>query len=103
MAGQASEAGRLTARELLSLIHGLAGYDGSLLQRKLRGPMAAWNVEALLLRQVLLAVQGGNWQRSGGKGNKPKPIELPGEKKTKQSGPDVVQRLRNLGHIPPGT
>jgi hypothetical protein len=69
--------------------------------------MADWGVSELLLRQVLLAVQGGNWQRGGGKGQKPKPVELPDGKgrggqpaKAKPSGADIAQRLKNLGLIP---
>jgi hypothetical protein len=78
--------------------------------RKLRGPMAYWDVNALLSRQILLAIQGGNWQRGGGKGQKPKPVALPDEKGRgskpapgKASGADVAQRLANLGLIPAGT
>jgi len=74
-----------------------------LLYRKLRGPMAAWDdTTPLLLRQVLFTLQGANWQRGGGKGQKPKPIELPdGKKARKKADPeDMVRRLRNLGMIP---
>lgn len=109
MGAAASGVGRLPARELLNLIHGLSGYDESLLHKKLRGPMAHWSMEALLLRQVLLASQGANWQRSGGKGQKPKPIPLPDERgrgdkpaQTRASGADIAQRLANLGLIPAG-
>nr|WP_221374408.1 hypothetical protein [Actinoplanes polyasparticus] len=69
--------------------------------------MADWNVSEFLLRQILLAVQGGNWQRGGGKGQKPKPIPLPDDKgrgdapaKAKSSGADIARRLQNLGQIP---
>lgn len=76
----------------------------TLLHRKLRGPMADWDMTALLLRQIDLRLAGANWQRSGGKGQKPKPIELPDRKKPRKvDGADVAQRLRNLGLIPPGT
>jgi hypothetical protein len=70
--------------------------------------MAAWDMTALLLRQIDHGIRGGNWQRSGGKGSKPKPIELPDKARTgtpakaKPSGADVAQRLRNLGLIPAG-
>ncbi len=72
----------------------------------MRGPMASWDMTALLLRQILLATQGGNWQRSGGKGQKPKPIPLPQQQRTgtpakpKASGAEIAQRLKNLGLIP---
>lgn len=77
--------------------------------RKLRGPLADWDVQALLLRQIELDVRGLQWQNSGGKGSKPKPIPLPDEKgrgdrppRAKPSGADVAQRLMNLGMIPAG-
>ncbi len=80
----------------------------SCLQRKLAGPMAPWDLHALLLRRLDLGIQSGNWQRGGGKGTKPKAIELPDSKgrgqkpKTAAVGADVAQRLLNLGLIPPG-
>lgn len=72
--------------------------------RKLKGPMADWTLEALLLRRIELDVAGANWQRSGGKGQRPKPIELPDSKRKpgKHSGADIAQRLRNLGLVPAG-
>ena len=77
--------------------------------RKLQGPMAGWDLHALLLRHQALLLAGANWQRSGGKGQKPKPIPLPdgrgrGDRPAvaKPSGEDVAQRLRNLGMIPAG-
>jgi hypothetical protein len=69
--------------------------------------MSAWTPEALLLRRIDLHLAGANWQRSGGKGQRPKPIDLPSERRTRQSakpsGDDIGQRLRNLGLIPAGT
>ena len=75
--------------------------------RKLRGPMADWDLHAMLLRQVDLRLAGANWQRSGGKGQRPRPIELPSEKQKKQAatrpvGGDIAQRLKNLGLVPAG-
>jgi len=87
----------------------LAGYEDSLLHKKLRGPMASWDMTALLLRQIDLRLAGANWQRAGGKGQKPKPIDLPSTTsrgnqpaRGKPSGDDLAQRLRNLNLIPPG-
>jgi hypothetical protein len=75
--------------------------------RKLRGPMADWGLQELLLRVIDLDLRGLQWQNSGGKGQKPKPIDLPdgkgrGERPapSKPSGADVARRLRNLGLIP---
>ncbi len=79
--------------------------DESRLKRKLRGPMADWSVEALLLRLIEFDLRGANWQRGGGKGKRPKILELPDGKaggKAKASGPDVAAKLRNLGLIPAG-
>lgn len=77
--------------------------------RKLKGPMADWDLHALLLRRLDLLLAGANWQR-GGKGSKPKPIELPDGSgragrpaRSKPSGAEIAQRLRNLGLIPAGT
>lgn len=66
--------------------------------------MAGWGVTELLLRQIDLRLAGANWQRSGGKGQKPKPIPLPDGKtgQRKPDGAEVAQRLRNLGLIPAG-
>jgi hypothetical protein len=72
--------------------------------------MADWDLHALLLRRQDLLLAGANWQRGGGKGSKPKPIELPDGKgrgnkpatSSKPSGGDVANRLRNLGLIPAG-
>jgi hypothetical protein len=88
----------------------LAAVPESALHRKLRGPMADWDLHALLLRRLDLLLSGANWQRSGGKGNKPKAIELPDGRgrgsrpaRSKPSGEDIATRMRNLGLIPPGT
>lgn len=72
--------------------------------RGLRGPMADWSVEALLLRQIDLRLAGANWQRAGGKGRRPEPIPLPDRKqKPKVDGAELARRLANLGQIPVGS
>ncbi|WP_157239519.1 hypothetical protein [Catenuloplanes japonicus] len=48
-------------------------------------------------------MNAGNWQRGGGKGRRPKPIEIPDGKPKKsaaQRGEDLARRMRNLGLIP---
>jgi hypothetical protein len=72
--------------------------------------MADWDLQALLLRRIDLLLAGANWQRAGGKGQKPKPIDLPDGKgrgskpaPAKPSGDDIAARLKNLGLIPAGT
>jgi hypothetical protein len=71
------------------------------LGRKLRGPMADWDLHALLLRLIDLDIRGLQWQNGGGKGSKPKPIDLPdGKGKPKASdGAAIAKRLQNLGQI----
>ncbi len=73
--------------------------------RTLRGDAADWGVAEALLARIAYTVAGANWQRSGGKGPRPKPIEIPGvggnQRKSRQErGADAAQRLRNLGLIP---
>lgn len=46
--------------------------------RAVVGASAQWSTEAHLLAAVLDATRAGNWQRSGGKGKRPKPIPRPG-------------------------
>lgn len=108
LTGEEDGKGRYSARELLNRIHQLP--PESALVRKLRGPMAVWGLEPLLLRQIAHLLAGANWQRSGGKGQKPTPVDLPDRKgrggtpsPSKPSGADVAQRLQNLGLIPAGT
>lgn len=76
--------------------------------RKLRGPMADWDLQALLLRRLDLHLAGANWQRGGGKSqSRPKAIPLPDDK-GRSSAPaggrppavDVMRRLQALGMIP---
>ncbi len=101
---------RYSARELLARIRDLATIPESSLYRRLRGRMAAWDdLSPLLLRQILLVLHGANWQRGGGKGQRPQPIPLPDGKgrgdrpaPAKASGDEIAQRLRNLGLIPAG-
>jgi hypothetical protein len=76
----------------------------ALLHRKLRGPLADWDMTALLLRHLDLGIRGLQWQNSGGKGSKPKAIELPGAKqaKPKTDGAEIARRLMSMGMIPAG-
>jgi hypothetical protein len=65
--------------------------------------MADWDVTAMLLRLIELDLRGLQWQNSGGKGQKPKPIPLPDSKGPddqpapfKRHGGDVIDRLLAL-------
>jgi hypothetical protein len=52
---------------------------------------------------VAYLLAGANWQRSGGKGKKPRPIQPPDGRRRKsraERGEEAVRRLRNLGLIP---
>jgi hypothetical protein len=49
------------------------------------GHDAGWSVEAQLLAHAVDALHGANWQRGGGKGAQPKPIDRPA---------DLVKRAR---------
>lgn len=75
--------------------------------RKLRGDAADWGLTEVLLARLDFRLAGGNWQRGGGKGAKPQPLEIPGtgkggkqRKSREERGADVADRLRNLGLIP---
>lgn len=50
-----------------------------------------WETDFDFLAGILNAVQWGNWQRGGGKGDKPKPVKRPREKPKK--GPKTVDEL----------
>ena len=92
---------RYSARELLVRIQALPAE--SALRRRQAGPNAEWDLQSLLLRRIDHSLQGANWQRGGGKGRKPKPVDLPGTKPkqpVKASSGDIAQRLQNLGLIP---
>lgn len=39
-----------------------------------------WTPETDFLAAILCAIQGGNWQRSGGKGRQPEPVKRPSDK-----------------------
>jgi hypothetical protein len=65
----------------------------------LHGDAAHWGVSEHLLATTIDVLQGANWQRSGGKGLKPKPIPRPDPRAEKRRR-DYVARLRRLGLIP---
>ena len=51
----------------------------------------AWSPETHLLAHATFLLEGANWQRGGGKGKTPKPLETPGEERRKQE-----KRVRDL-------
>ena len=52
--------------------------QSSALNRSMNGTDALWTLTDYLLATVADALHMGNWQRGGGKGNRPKPIPRPG-------------------------
>jgi hypothetical protein len=66
--------------------------------------MADWGLQELLLRLVDFDLRGLQWQNGSGKGQRPKPLELPDSKSREQraaksgtSGDELPNRLRALG------
>ncbi len=51
---------------------------GSALAREQAGEAAHWGLSEQLLASAVDALNGANWQRSGGKGTRPKPVQRPG-------------------------
>ena len=88
---------RLTVRELLVRIRHLP--QDSAFGIAMRGAAALWDANTYLLARMEHRLAGANWQRGGGKGPKPKPIEVP-DGRQEQRRRDYVNRLRNLGMIP---
>lgn len=52
----------------------------------------AWTPTEYLLAEITDAIRGGNWQRSGGKGSRPRRIPRPGAEKR-------IGRARPLGEV----
>ena len=52
-----------------------------------------WQPDMDFLAAILNALQWGNWQRGGGKGDKPKPVKRPRDpsKKIPKSGKELEQ------------
>lgn len=55
---------------------------------------AAWTSEAYLAAKTFDAVQMGNWQRSGGRGEKPPPLPRPGVKPDKKANKKAFAEKR---------
>lgn len=86
----------MTWRKFDALLSGLP--PGSAYIRAVR-PELAWNENEHLLAHIADLLAGGNWQRSGGKGQRPKPIKRPGaEEATFGQGPGhTVEELNAMG------
>lgn len=66
---------RLTMSELLDYVRGLP-MDGAV-GREVAGTSADWETTDYLLANVVDLLAAANWQRSGRKSGKPKPIKRP--------------------------
>lgn len=77
---------RLSWRDL-SVIIRRSGQDSSLALQE-QGEAALWSVSDHLLAGILDALHGANWQRSGSKGQRPKPVPRPGDKNAHKAAPE---------------
>ncbi|MEV1331121.1 hypothetical protein AB0J20_16265 [Micromonospora costi] len=67
----------------------------------LNGDAARWGVTEHLLATAVDALLGANWQRGGGKGQRPKPVKRPDARAEKRRR-EYVGRLERLGLIKTG-
>lgn len=88
--------GRLTCRQLIVYLRHLPA--DSALGIALHGDAARWGVGEHLLAMAVDVLVGANWQRGGGKGQKPKPIPRP-DPRAERRKRDYVQRLQRMGLI----
>lgn len=87
-------AGRMTWRRFRVLLGQLPADSATV--RAASGDAAAWTLSEHLLAGILDAELAALWQRGGGKGRRPRPIERPGTKarthrvgRTQRSGAEV--------------
>ena len=89
--------GRLSPRRLLLFIEQLP--PGSAVDRSIRGQCATWTISDYLLARAVDALEAANWQRGGGKGSRPKPVQRPESRIDRQRKTEYVARLRALNLI----
>lgn len=63
--------------------------------RALHGDRVRWGDQEHLLAGILDTVRGGNWQRGGGKGQRPRPVPRPGA----DDGVRQMGKARPLGEV----
>lgn len=73
--------------------------------REVVGEPAEWSIDTHLLAYACYLLAGANWQRGGGKGQRPKLIrprnpQRRGSGKRNVDGAAVARRLANLGLLP---
>ena len=88
---------RLSWNDLRDFITHLPPTPGSAFYRKTHPQAGGWTPESDFLGAVLAAVQWGNWQRGGGKGDKPKQLKRPADKPTASPGasPTSAKELKS--------
>jgi hypothetical protein len=88
---------RLSWNDLRDFITYLPPTPGSAFYRKTHPQSWWWTPEIDFLGAVLAAVQWGNWQRGGGKGDKPKQLKRPVDKPTAAPGasPTSAKELKS--------
>jgi hypothetical protein len=89
----------VTARELLSLIRQLP--PNSPLGIAINGDAARYGITDYLLLTVGDLLAAANWQRGGGKGPRPKPLQRPDPRAEKRKR-EYVGRLQRLGLMKTG-
>jgi hypothetical protein len=96
--------GRMSPRRLASLVAGLPADSATV--RSTLGGDSLWGLPEHLLARILDTLAGANWQRSGGKGPRPKPVPRPGADRrqrygrTTASAGDVMDYLRRFQPVP---
>jgi hypothetical protein len=96
--------GRMSPRRLSSLVAGLPA-DSATVRATLGGD-SLWGLPEHLLARILDTLAGANWQRSGGKGQRPKPVPRPGSGHrirygvTSASPGEVMEYLSQFQPIP---
>lgn len=82
--------GRISPRALSVRLRHLP--DGSALWRSLHSDLA-WNQTDYLIARAVDALNAANWQRAGGNGNPPKPIQRPADRRD-AANKDIKNRAR---------
>lgn len=80
--------GTLTLRRISVLVDGLPASSAT--QRALYPETAGYTHGDFLLMDVVDALHGANWQRSGGPGAAPKPMVRPGDTAARDAKADVM-------------
>jgi len=82
---------RLTWRRLRVLVERLP--RSSALVRETEGSIVDWSTSDYLLARIATTLEWANWQRGGGKGDKPKPITPPKSKTEEERRHGALGRL----------